>query len=113
NVSLHIYKENSLLGMSDPSFYEEPLHFLNLLSDTIMHTLKKQKDYRLLSEIPLVISLQKEKCLLGASAESFQEFLDYVNSFGKFKLSVEMDAKMGKDGGYIIAHLKGDTKMIY
>lgn len=82
------------------------------LADTLMKQLKKEKDYTLLAGIPFMIYLdQNLKILLGNGED--MSFFEKLNALGRFKLSVEMDIKMGKDGGYILAHLKGKTTMIY
>ena len=82
------------------------------LADTLFRQLKKEKDYTLLRAIPFMISLNQEAQVLNGTDDGMN-FRGKLQLVGRFKLTTEMDIKMGKDGGYIIAHLKGESNMIY
>ena len=111
-VCLMSDKDANLLGAPESGMLYDLASLPRLVRDTLMKQLTKQKDYTMLSEVPLMVLMDKDYSLLSGNSDA--EFLnDIIYSIGRFKLTVEMDIKMGKDGGYIIAHLKGKSNMIF
>jgi len=74
----------------------------------------QQNDWRQIGNVPFIFGLMRQKALLGDNDDSyFQEFFHrFQRIWNGFKLTVEMDIKIGKDGGYRIAHVKGEGHII-
>ena len=74
-----------------------------------------QNDWKQIGNIPYVIGLLRIAAMLGASNADRNIFDNYLANMAKisngFSLSIDMDVKIGKDGGYWISHLKGDCKV--
>lgn len=73
----------------------------------------KQHDWKELGNIPYIYSLIRQYGLLGGEGETvsnnfMQLQSDIVNNF---HLNIDMDIKIGKDGGYELCHLKGEAKI--
>lgn len=110
-VTLFVGKLVQQMSEPNPEPMYEAAALYGKLADTLMKQIKREKDYTLLSAVPFMVSLDRDsKLLLGSDDMSFFE---KIQDLGHFNLTIEMDAKMGKDGGYIIAHLKGISKMTY
>jgi hypothetical protein len=113
-VCLRINRDANLLSASgDPmELFGNIASLYGKLYHEWERRLFKEYDYKLLSEVPLMFRISKQMALLtGSSDDGRLEELIYHT--GHFKLTLEMDVKMGKNGGYIISHLKGVSKMIY
>lgn len=68
-----------------------------------------EHDWSQLANIPFLFSLESGLRLLGAPKSGFSEKIQ--NLLNSFHLEIEMNVKLGKDIGYVIAHLKGDEKI--
>ena len=74
----------------------------------------KQHDWKQLANVPFIIGMMRQQALLAGDNEDaeFKEFCSILtNIMNKFHLSIDMDIKVGKDGGYMLTHLKGETKI--
>lgn len=74
----------------------------------------RQHDWKQLANIPFMFGLLNQiGCLSGDENKSkltalLAKMSDILNNF---HLNIEMDIKVGKGGGYYLAHLKGETKI--
>lgn len=88
----------------------------NLLNKDIDHYLDelKKNDWRQIANFPLMMSLIRDEELM--SSESGKKGEDYYQSMVKiinsFRLTVDMDIKIGVNDGYKLAHLKGECHII-
>jgi len=88
----------------------------NLLNKDIDHYLDelKKNDWRQIANFPLMMSLIRNEELMGS--ESGKKGEDYYQSMVKiinsFRLTVDMDIKIGVNNGYKLAHLKGECHII-
>jgi len=73
----------------------------------------RQNDWRQIGNIPFIVGLMHEEALIGGSESGFVDFLTRLQKiWNGFKLTIEMDIKVGKNGGYEIEHLKGEGHII-
>jgi len=74
----------------------------------------RQRDWRQIGNLTYILGLMRQEALLGTDNDGF--FQDYLarllRVWNGFELKIEMDVKIGKDGGYRIAHLKGHGHII-
>lgn len=69
----------------------------------------QEHDWSQLANIPFLMGLEREHQLLGSPESDFlQKIMKLLNSF---HLQIEMDVKLGRNNGYVLAHLKGDEKI--
>jgi len=88
----------------------------NLLDKDIEHYLDeiRKNDWRQIANFPLIASLIRNEELMGSENskkgdEFYQRMVKIINSF---RLTVDMDIKIGVNGGYKLAHLKGECHII-
>ena len=75
----------------------------------------RQNDWRQIGNYPYLLDLMRTGALLSGNTDDtfFQKYLQQLQRiWNGFKLTVEMDIKIGKDGGYRIAHVKGEGHII-
>jgi hypothetical protein len=73
----------------------------------------EQNDWRQIGNIPYIVGLMHKQALLGGGEAGFPDFLARLQRlWNGFKLTIEMDIKVGKDGGYELEHLKGEGHII-
>ncbi len=75
----------------------------------------RQNDWRQIGNYPYLLELMRTGALLSGNTDDtfFQKYLQQLQRiWNGFKLTVEMDTKIGKDGGYRIAHVKGEGHII-
>jgi len=74
----------------------------------------RHNDWRQIGNLTWMLDLIRSEALLAGESDS--RGMEYVGKLQKiwngFKLSIEMDVKIGKDGGYRLAHLKGECHII-
>jgi hypothetical protein len=96
----YIFQELGSLVSQSIEFYEQKL---------------KQHDWKQLANIPYILSLLRDKALLAGGIgedNDLKNWFDLTSNYlNNFHLSIDMDIKIGKDGGYELAHLKGETKI--
>ncbi len=74
----------------------------------------KQHDWKQLANVPFILELMRQQALLEGNSEDaelnqlFKTMSDIMNNF---HLIIDMDIKIGKDGGYILCHLNGESKI--
>ena len=74
----------------------------------------KQHDWKQLGNIPFILSLMRDKSLISGNSDNtnlydlYSIMSDIMNNT---YLSIDMDIKIGKDGGYTLCHLKGESKI--
>jgi len=115
-VLLAAQRDAQLLGISDASYSDE----LKDLGDAFLkfyyhlkHKMIEEKDYSQIANIPLMLSLIGQSQLLENNyVLNFNTELDELRNFCHFKLTVDMDIKVGRDGGYVLTHLKGTAKVV-
>lgn len=109
---LSVMRLNSLLGLSTNVKYGDLAYMSHELYDHYFDELVKKHDWTQLSNIFFLIKLERQCQLLGSNEfpakEGFQKLLEVLNSF---QLKIEMDIKVGRQGGYIITRLKGKSKI--
>ncbi|MDE3184733.1 MAG: hypothetical protein KGM16_15045 [Bacteroidota bacterium] len=68
-----------------------------------------EHDWSQLANIPFIFGLERQRQLLGGQESDLtQKMTKLLNSF---ILQIEMDVKEGTQGGYALAHLKGEEKI--
>ncbi|HVU57562.1 MAG TPA: hypothetical protein VHD83_21010 [Puia sp.] len=74
----------------------------------------KHNDWRTIGNIPFILSLYREEGMFNeGNDQDFQEYLPQLQKIcNGFKLSIEMDIKIGQNGGYRLAHVKGDCHIM-
>jgi hypothetical protein len=75
------------------------------LTDKLFH----QRDYTMLANIPLLFGACRDLVLLTNSRTTDDNFIKDFFNFDRFKLTLDVDCKMGGEGMYQLAHLKGDN----
>lgn len=73
-----------------------------------------QHDWKQIANIPYMFTLIRDYALFLGQPESsdFKDLMKKVSQvLNNFHLNIEMDIKIGKDGGYELCHLKGETKI--
>jgi hypothetical protein len=112
---LSICREWELISCNSDSFKNMEGELLSLIDDNIRFYIDAftHNDWRTIGNIPFILSLYQASGLLGGENADIQPYLDGLQKvINGFKLSIEMDVKIGKGGGYRIAHLKGDCHII-
>ncbi|MFI5185569.1 MAG: hypothetical protein ACHQF0_02525 [Chitinophagales bacterium] len=74
----------------------------------------RQHDWKQLANIPFMIGLLNQKFLLSgkeSKAELIDLFAKMSDILNNFRLKIDMDIKVGKEGGYELTHVKGETKI--
>jgi len=112
---LEIHRSWCLIsGQDDDASVLPMLH--NLLNKCIDHYLDelRKDDWRQIANFPLILSMIRDEELMGNESEAkgvsyYNEVVKIINSF---KLSVEMEIKIGVNNGYKLAHLKGECHII-
>ena len=74
----------------------------------------KKNDWRQIGNLTFMLGLMRGQSLVAGHENSlFDEYLArLLKVINGFKLTIEMDVKIGKDGGYRLAHLKGEGHVI-
>ncbi|HEV9036097.1 MAG TPA: hypothetical protein VGQ51_05735 [Puia sp.] len=73
----------------------------------------RQNDWRQIGNIPLILNLLHDQAMVGSTDAGFRDLLTRLQKiWNGFKLTIEMDIKVGKNGGYEIEHLKGEGHII-
>jgi hypothetical protein len=74
----------------------------------------RKNDWRQIANFPLLLSLARDRELMGSEdgKESDDLYKEVVHIINGFKLSVDMDIKIGVNDGYKLAHLKGQCHII-
>ncbi|HLI91971.1 MAG TPA: hypothetical protein VKU83_00085 [Puia sp.] len=74
----------------------------------------RHDDWRQVGNATLILQMIRDEQMLGGTDDN--KGMDFVNELLKvmngFELSIEMDIKIGKDGVYYLAHLKGKCHII-
>ncbi|OQY95825.1 MAG: hypothetical protein B6D37_05035 [Sphingobacteriales bacterium UTBCD1] len=69
----------------------------------------QEHDWSQLANIPFLIGLERQRQLLGSpESDLLQKLIKLLNGF---HLQIEMDVKLGRNNGYVLAHLKGEEKI--
>lgn len=88
----------------------------NLIGKSVTEYVDKLKknDWRQISNIPLMLSIVRDAALMGGKSSdvSDQFYLSLANIVNGFKMTVDMDIKIGVKDGYKLAHLKGECHVI-
>ncbi len=73
-----------------------------------------QNDWTQIGNLVYILGLARSEALLGNDSKKFDDdLLKRISQiYNGFELTVEMDIKVGKDGGYHLAHLKGKCNVI-
>jgi hypothetical protein len=115
-IYLGALRQAALLGINDGGtdrVLQELGTSVKGLYDKLIDQLLKKKDYSLIGSIPFIIGLSREYILLtGNTQTGIDEDMPKLIGFTHFKLTIDMDVKLGKGGGYIIAHLKGTAAVV-
>lgn len=70
-------------------------------------------DWTQIGNLVFIIGQLRNEAMLGANMDKFDDFLQRITQIvNGFELTIEMDVKIGKDGGYHLAHLKGKCNVI-
>lgn len=100
-----------LSGFSVDSHLAELGGLVKKTLDYYFNKLVKDHDWSQLANIPFIIELAREYRLMGGQLDDEQFVSQIYKVLNGFQLKIEMDIKVGKDNGYMIAHLKGKTKI--
>ena len=65
-----------------------------------------KEDFTQWPNMQFLLGLARQSELLGGPES---DVLDNLQKYDRFKLSMDVDVKIGKDGGYEMAHLQGDN----
>ncbi len=81
---------------------------MNFYFDKLSHN-----DWKQIGNITYDIGQMREATLMNGGDESSFDYnlARMIKIFNGFSLAIDMDVKIGKDGGYWISHLKGDCKV--
>jgi len=88
--------------------------FINKTNDKTNAGFASSHDWKQLANVPFVMGLIRQKSLLDGNNEDadFKNYCTMLTAIiNNFYLSIEMDVKVGKNGGYELCHLKGETKI--
>ncbi len=112
-VYLGAAKQNCLLG--NEVDIEKNRDMYDIVYNAWEHyyfDLVEKHDWSQLANIPAILGIARQYELLGGgeidNGELIPKIMKILNSF---ELNIEMDVKAGKDGGYILSHLKGKAKI--
>lgn len=112
---LSICRNWELFSGSEHAFESMQGYLSSLIQQNIdfYHNALTHNDWRTIGNIPFIISLYREVELLGANDQDFDKYLARLQKIvNGFKLSIEMDIKIGQNGGYRLAHVKGDCHIM-
>jgi hypothetical protein len=74
----------------------------------------RKNDWRQIGNLTWMLGLMRQQALLGAKND--QMAMKYLNDLQRiwngFRLTIEMDVKIGEHNGYRLAHLKGDCHIV-
>ena len=105
-----------LLGCSSGQMDAEFPELAALVGRGVEYYVEKirQNDWRQIANLTFILSLMRQQALLGNDNDAaFQDFLKRLQRiWNGFKVTIEMAVKIGKDGGYRIAHVKGQGYVI-
>lgn len=100
NSSLEDNIFTELIPLVDKAFE----YYYNLLS---------KNDWTQVGNLPYIVGLARNIELFGADSKQSDDFIQSIIKINNgFELTIEMDVKIGKDGGYHLAHLKGKCNVI-
>jgi hypothetical protein len=70
----------------------------------------RRNDWRQIGNLTYILEMMRQQALLGFNNDAtFQDYLGRLERiWNGFKLTIEMDIKIGKDGGYRLTHIKGE-----
>jgi hypothetical protein len=86
-----------------------------IIGEAIDHYLGelRHNDWRQIGNIPFLIALMRDAALTTGRETGSDDFLTRLQRiWNGFELSIDMDIKVGKDGGYVIIHEKGKCHII-
>jgi hypothetical protein len=109
-VYLMALKNNELMGFSTGEDFGEIQQLVLQEYEYYFNKLVKEHDWSQLANIPFILSLLREYELLGAP-EKDADITQLYQLLNSFYLNIEMEIKVGKEGGYMLTHLKGKTKI--
>ena len=116
-VFLTAVRGATMFGVADDDYehYKETAIIINMMKDTFnfyYNKLVKDHDWSQITNIPFILSATRCISMMGGGLEENEEaFKKIVKILNSFQLQIEMDIKVGGQGGYIITHLKGKTKI--
>jgi hypothetical protein len=93
--------------------FEELASLVAMNIDFYMNKLR-QHDWKQLANVPYIMGLIRQKELLEQNSDNatFKDLCSILSTIlNGFHLSIDMDIKIGKDGGYNLCHLKGESKI--
>ncbi|MBX6362086.1 MAG: hypothetical protein IRZ03_18690 [Acidobacterium ailaaui] len=104
-------REMILMGMKadDDGNMAECSALVSLVLENYSNKLFVEHDWSQLANIPFLIELERERQLMGASESNLISNLQQL--LNGFRIQIEMNVKLGKNGSYTLTHLKGEGKI--
>ncbi|MFL5742972.1 MAG: hypothetical protein ACJ75B_22320 [Flavisolibacter sp.] len=107
-------RDNCLLGFATDRGQDEYMIDLAVMVGEVYNQYKnkllKEHDWSQLGNLPFIIGLLRSKAFLGESSED-ESYVKLIDILNRFHLTIDMDIKVGGNGQYAIAHLKGESKV--
>lgn len=69
----------------------------------------RKPDYYVFTNTRFYFDLARQYLLAGGDQSKNEETVNWFLKYNRFKLHLDIDCKQGAQGGYILAHLKGDN----
>ncbi|MFL5742663.1 MAG: hypothetical protein ACJ75B_20740 [Flavisolibacter sp.] len=92
---LSIAREQSLLGTTD-KYSSEAMErisgYVGNFDDFLQHEMDN-RNYNLVFNLPFIIGMERQKQLLGISDDHKIDYLDQLQAFNRFKLTIDIDFK--------------------
>jgi hypothetical protein len=110
-VYLGAAKQNELMGFTVDERFSDLGALVKMAYDYYFNKLVKDHDWLQLANIPFILSLSRQYTLLTGQEMEGTDQTKLFKVLNSFQLNIEMDIKVGKEGGYMLTHLKGKAKI--
>ncbi len=120
-VVLSMLREVQMLGLStgkeEDDFFENAGQYIQKLYEDWSDKLIKDHDYSKLADIPFILGMAREAEMLGgpkgifAQQRNAERFNTLIN-FDRFKLTIDLDTKVGENQNYDNLHFHGEGYVI-
>lgn len=110
-VYMEAARQNEMFGFTVSERYSDLGTLVKMAYDDYYNKLAKEHDWSQLANIPFILGLSRQYTLLTNQDINGSGFAQIMNLLNHFQLNIEMDAKIGNNGTYLLAHLKGKAKI--
>lgn len=107
-IGLSVERTQQLLGLSkNDGFYLDAFLRGQKALANMIETAIKEYDYSIALNIQTMLTVERQFQLLGSDVPRMNIY-EMLN-FNQFKMNVDLSAKISGDGGFQLAHLRGDN----